>query len=214
MAVFQVTPRAERGEKPKHLRKQGLVPLAIVGRDHKTIAAKASVFALKTAVHGADAHGVIEIQIAGEAGPRKAMLKSIDGDSLARVVLSATFQEVSDEDRVKADVPVVAIGHIDTTREANIVLTAATSVLHVRAKVVDLPDHIEVDVSKLGAGEHISAGDVTLPAGVELQSSPDVVLFTVSRVAEPVLTDGDLETTADGELQAKGDAGVAVNDQG
>ncbi len=211
MATFNVTPRSDRGEKPKHLRKQGFVPLAIVGRDHKTVSAKATVAALRAAVHGADSHGVIELQVEGEPGVRKTMLKSIDGDSLARVVLSATFQEVSNEDRVKADVPVVAIGHIaEPEGNENLMLTTVTTLLHVRAKVMDLPDHIEVDVSKLTNGEHISAGAITLPAGVELVSSPEVVLFTVSRVAEPVLTESELETTADGEVQAKGDPGVAV----
>ena len=213
MAIFQVTPRAEKGEKPKHLRKLGLVPLAIVGRDHKTVTAKATVAALRAAVHGADAHGVIEMQVAGEPGVRKTMLKSVDGDSLARVVLAATFQEVFESDVVKADVPVVATGHIEVPEgDENTMLTPVTTVLHVRAKVSDLPDHIEVDVSKLTNGHHLSAGEIALPAGVELMSSPEVVLFTVSRIAEPVLTESELETTADGEVQAEGDAGTAVQE--
>ena len=43
-------------------------------------------------------------------------------------------------------------------------------------------------------------------------SSPETVLFTMSRIAEPVLTEAELETTADGEVQAKGDAGEAAAD--
>ena len=213
MATFQVTPRAERGEKPKHLRKRGLVPLAIVGRDHKTIGATASVAALRAAVHGADSHGVIELQIAGEPGVRKTMLKSIDGDTIARVVLSATFQEVSEGDVVKADVPVVAMGHIAVPDgEENVMLTPVTTVLHIRGKVSDLPDHIEVDVSKMELGGHLSAGDVVMPAGIELMSSAETTLFTVSRIAEPVLEDSDLKTLPDGEVSAEGDPGVASTD--
>ena len=37
------------------------------------------------------------------------------------------------------------------------------------------------------AVKHINAGDVKLPEGVDLVSSPDAVLFTVAFVAAPVL---------------------------
>lgn len=212
MSTFQVTRRDAQGEKPKHLRKKGLVPMAIVGRDHQTVAVKASVAALRAAVHSADSHGVIEFQIEGESGVRKAMLKSLDGDMIRRVVLSATFQEVSEDDKVKTDIPVVAIGTIPEAEGGeNLMLNAVTDVLHIRAKVSDLPDHVEVDVSKLALGDHVSASDLTLPEGVELLSSPDVVLFTVARVPEPVLTTEDTETTAEGETQAEGDAGTATD---
>lgn len=211
MSTFTLSPRAERGEKPKHLRQKGLIPIAIIDREHKTHAVKAPLAALQAAVRGADEHGVIEFQIEGEPGVRKAMLRSIDGDAIARKVLCATFQEVGEGDRVKADLHVVATGHAATGEgDVNLMLTAVTAVLHVRAKVSDLPNHLDVDVSKLALGEHISAGDVTLPAGVELLSSPDTVLFTLSRIAEPVLTEESIETTADGEVQAEDDAGEAT----
>ncbi len=188
VSIFTVSRRASQGEKPKHLRKQGIIPIVVIDRAHQAHIVKAPLAALRTAVNGADSHGVIELQIEGETDVRKAMLKSIDGDTLARQVLCATFQEVNESDLVKTDVPVVATGHVaDTDGDENIMLSAVTSVLHIRAKVSDLPDHIDVDVSKLTLGDHLSAGEITLPTGVELLSSPDVVLFTVARVAAPVL---------------------------
>lgn len=213
MSAFQVSPRAERGEKPKHLRQKGMIPMVVIDREHKPQNVKAPLAALQAAVRGADSHGVIELQMEGETAIRKVMLKSIDGDTLARQVLCATFQEVNESDLVKTDVPIVAIGHIPETQgDVNVMLNAVTTVLHIRAKVSDLPDHIEVDVSKLAIGEHISAGDVTLPPGVESLSSPDAILFTVARVPEPVLEEESTETTASGETQAEGDASAGTNE--
>ena len=181
----------------------------VIDRAHQPHTVKAPLNALRAAIHGADSHGVIELQIEGEPDVRKAMLKAIDGDTLARQVLCATFQEVNSDDLVKVDVPVVAMGHIaEASGDENIMLTAVTSVLHIRGKVSDLPDHIEVDVSKIALGEHLSASDVALPSGIELLSSPDVVLFTVSRVAAPVLEADETDKTADGETQVDGDAGT------
>lgn len=211
MSAFQVSPRAERGEKPKHLRQKGLIPMVIIDREHKAQNVKAPLAALQKAVRGADSHGVIELQMEGETTIRKVMLKAIDGDTLARQVLCATFQEVNESDMVKVDVPIVAIGHVaEVEGEVNVMLTAVTSVLHIRAKVSDLPDHIEVDVSKLAIGEHISAGDVVLPAGVESLTSPDAIVFTVSRVAAPVLEE-ETETTAEGDAPATDDSGTATD---
>ena len=210
MSAFQVSPRAARGEKPKHLRQKGLIPMVVIDREHKAQNVKAPLAALRAAVRGADSHGVIELQMEGETAVRKVMLKSIDGDTLARQVLCATFQEVNESDMVKVDVPIVAIGHIpEAEGEENLMLTAVTAVLHIRAKVSDLPDHIEVDVSKLGIGEHISAGDIALPPGVESLSSADAILFTVSRVAEPVLEEAATEVAADGGTPTTGDAGAS-----
>ena len=184
--------------------------MVVIDREHKAQNVKAPLAALQAAVRGADSHGVIELQMEGETAVRKVMLKSIDGDTLARQVLCATFQEVNESDLVKTDVPIVAIGHVaEVEGEVNVMLTAVTTVLHIRAKVSDLPDHIEVDVSKLAIGEHISAGDIVLPAGVESLTSSDAIVFTVSRVAAPVLEAEGTEVTADGETQATGDAGTA-----
>lgn len=206
MSTFLVSRRAERGEKPKHLRQQGLIPIVVIDRAHQPHAVKAPLSALRAAVRGADSHGVIELQIEGEPDVRKAMLKAIDGNTMARQVLCATFQEVNSDDMVKVDVSVVATGHIaEGEGDENVMLTTVTSVLHVRGKVSDLPDHIEVDVSKIALGEHLSASDIALPAGIELLSSPDVVLFTVSRVAAPVLeADETTEATAATEDAAGG----------
>ena len=212
MSTFQVSRRAEKGEKPKHLRKRGLIPMAIIDRDHNTQTVKAPLAALQAAVRGADSHGVIEFEIEGETGVRKAMLKSIDGDALARQVLSATFQEVNESDVVKTEVPVVAIGGSVADEDTEVLLRALTTELSIRAKVSDIPESIQVDTSKLTEGEHISAGDVPMPEGVELLTSPDAILFNVLHVQAPVLETEELETTADGEVQEEGDAGTATEE--
>ena len=210
MSTFTVSRRAEKGEKPKHLRQKGLIPMAIVDRDHKTHSVKAPLAALQAAVKGADSHGVILFQIEGEEGVRKAMLKSVDGDPLAHTVFSATFKEVNESDMVKTTVPVVAVGGSLADENTELLLRALTTELSIRAKVSDIPEAVEVDTSKLEEGHHISVSDLTLPEGVEVFTSPEAILFNMLHVQAPVLETEDLEVTADGEVQAEGDAGVAT----
>ena len=207
-----VTPRKANGEKPKHLRKMGLIPMVLIDREHQPHTVKAPLTALQAAVRSADSHGVIMLQIEGESAVRKAMLKSLEGDALARQVLCATFQEVNESDLVKTTVPVVAIGGSVADENSEVLLRALTTELNIRAKVSDIPESIEVDTSKLAEGEHISVSDLALPEGIEILTSPDAILFNVLHVQAPVLETEDLEVTAEGETQAEGDAGGASED--
>lgn len=187
MATFNVTRREEHGEKPRHLRRRGVVPMALVDRGHQTHMLQAPIDALKRAFQDTDSHGMIDVQVDGETTARRAVIKSVSTDPIAHQVLAVTLQEVSEGDKIRAELPVVADGHSEDVDAVNIVLTAVTTTLKVRGKVSELPEAIHVDVSNMHVGDHISASDIALPNGVELQSAPESVLFTMSRIAEPNL---------------------------
>lgn len=207
MATFMVTRRAARGEKPKQLRRRGVIPMVVIDRDHQGHLAQASSDDIKKAIRGADAHGMIDLGFEGETGTVKAMVKAIDNDPLSRQIISVTLQEVNDGDTVKTELPVVATGHSDVSDRSDVILTAVTTEVRVRAKVANLPEAIEVDVSKLAPGDHLRAGDVALPEGVELLSSPDAILFNVAQLGAAELEDADapvapVETEAAAEPEA------------
>lgn len=184
MATFQVFPR-ESSVKAKKLRQQGLVPIALIDRNHQPTLVQASLLELRRAVARADSHGTVEIQLQGEKQTRKAMVRNIEHDALKHQVLSVTLQEVADDDMLKLDVPIVAIGTPRALEEgSNVMLETPTDHVKLKGKVVELPDHLEVDVTGLGLGEHISASDLQLPSGVELLSPPDAVLFSCKVVRE------------------------------
>ena len=187
MATFNVSRRAAQGENPKQLRKKGFVPIAIVDRSHKTQMVKAPSDAIGVAVAGADAHGLIDVQIEGESGILRTIVKAMDRDVISRQILSFTLQEVAGSDTVKTEVHVTPTGHNDDADAEDVVLTAVATELKVRSKVDDLPESIEVDVSNLHTGDHLRAGDVHLPEGVELLTPADAVLFNVERIPEPDL---------------------------
>lgn len=185
MAIFNVTSRDERGKAPQ-LRRKGIVPMSIIDRAHKTHLIQAPIGDLRQAFGSTDSHGMIDVKIGSDAS-MKAMVKAVDSDPIAHQILSVTFQEVATSDTVNATVPVIADGHNDVLDGEAAILSAVTTEIKIRAKVSDLPESIHVDVSKLGLGEHINAGDVKLPKGVELHMSPDAVIFTVSQIAAPIL---------------------------
>ena len=44
----------------------------------------------------------------------------------------------------------------------------------------DIPNHIELDVSNMEAGDSLTVGNAVLPKGITTDLEPDRVIFTVS----------------------------------
>jgi large subunit ribosomal protein L25 len=210
MSILHVERRTLGAVKPKHLRQQGLLPLAFVTSEHKTDTMQVSAEELRRAMAHVDALGRLDIEIAGEKGRRKVMVKQIDKDYLKGHITHVTLQEVSDQDTVKIDLPITAIGTPVPVAEGLGVLVHPTDHIKVRGKMGEMPNHIEVDVSELDMTGHINAGDITLPPNIELISSPDATLFSVTaiKVEEPAESvalgeEAPAETTEDAGPEEK-----------
>jgi large subunit ribosomal protein L25 len=160
---------------------------------------QAPVDKLREAMRHADGLGRLDIQVDGETGSRKAIVKHVESDALRHELVHVTLQEVTDDDQVKMDIPVVASGEPAAMAEGDLLLTAVTDHLKLRGRLADMPSQIEVDVTTLEAGHHIEAKDVTLPEGIELLSSPEATLFSL-RVPQLVLEEPTEteETTEEG----------------
>lgn len=194
MSVFQVSRRSSG--KAKHLRAQGIIPMGLVERSNVTLPLQVSQEHFNEAARQGG-HTQVEIQIEGESKPRKAIFKAIDMDPMRHEITHITLQEVTGDSQVKMDVPVVAVGHNEDSKAAGVTLTAVTTSLKVRGRVDAIPESIEVDVSNLHAGEHISASDVTLPEGVELMSPADAIVFsnTIDKAPELAAEPEEMEAT-------------------
>lgn len=199
MSILQVERRT--AGKPAQLRKQGLLPMALVEKDHSTMLIQTTETALRKAMAGADGLGRLDIEILGEKKPRKVMLKSVDKDYIGQRVLCATLVEVSLDDVVKVDLPVVGINTPEDFEGHGLSLMHPTDHIKVRGKMSSLPERIEIDLSHLEVGHHVNAGDVVLPEGVELLSSADATLFSLQ-----VLKAASLEPEAVAEVTEEGEA--------
>jgi large subunit ribosomal protein L25 len=204
MPALQVEDRDVKKTKPTHLRREGIIPLALTRRDHTTINLQAPVEELKAALKHADGHGRFEVKLSGEK-TIKVILKQQTYDWLHHKPLSATLQEVGEDDVLKLDVPVISVGSPEAVTNGEAMLTQPTSHVRLRGKVADMPEQIEIDVSQLGIGDSIPAHSVQLPAGVDLLSAPDATLFTVQVIR--AITEAELTPSVEGEeAEAAGEA--------
>src|SRR5689334_16858063 len=140
MSVLQVERRT--AGKPAQLRKRGLLPMALVERNHQTMLIQANEQDVRKAIAGADGLGRLDLEIAGEKKARKVMVKHIDKDFIKQEILCATLVEVNADDMVKVDVPVVAINTPEDFEGHGLSLMHPTDHLKVRGKMSSIPERI------------------------------------------------------------------------
>ena len=176
MSVLNATTRD--ATKPHILRRSGMVPMALIerGKDNHLIQANADEVRLALAhAHGA---GIIDLAIEGEKSHRNVIVKQVDHDAIRRVILNVTVMQVKMDDLITLDVAVHQIGVPAEVAAGNAILSQPTTHLSIRAKVSDVPNSIDVDVSGMDVNTTISASEITLAPGLELMSSADSTLFT------------------------------------
>ena len=205
MSALQAELRDPNKSKPTHLRRAGLIPLALTRRDHTTVNLQAPIEALKAAIKQADGHGRFQITL--QSGDTiKVILKQQAFDWLHHKPLSATLQEVGEDDVLKLDVPVTSTGTPTAVKDGEATLTQPTTSVRLRGKVADMPEFIEVDVSHLAIGDSISAHELELPEGVDLLSSGEATLFVCQVIR--AITEADLTPSVPTE-EGEGEEGAA-----
>jgi large subunit ribosomal protein L25 len=197
MSVLHVERRT--AGKPAQLRRRGLLPMALVGRDRTTTLIQATEHDLRKAMATADGLGRLDLEIEGEKKPRKVMVKQVDKDFVHQQILCVTLVEVSGDDVVKLDILIVGINMPEDFEGHGLSLMHPTDHVKVRGKMSAMPERIEVDLSHLEVGHHINAGDLQLPEGIELLSSPDSTIFSLQHLKvaslEPEAAEGEGEAT-------------------
>lgn len=197
--------------KPKALRRNGILPIAVTRRNHTTVEVQAPLLDLTNAIKGSDAHGRFEVLLP-EAGKMRVILKQQDIDYVHQRPLHCTLMEVGDDDVIKLDVPVISFGTPEPVDAGQGMLSQPTDHVQIRGKVADMPSQFDVDISGMQIGDTVLASALQLPEHVDLLSSPDAVLFTVqvAKMASIEVPTGDEDMTgeapADGEGSTEGEA--------
>ncbi len=184
----------------RRARRDGLVPAVIYGHgekpQHITLPARELGVALK------QSNVLLDIVIDGKT--ELTLPKAIVRHPLKQILEHIDLVLVRRGEKVVVSVPVHAIGEHD--RDG--VLEHVNNTIEVRVEATAIPSFLELDITGLAAGTSLYAGDVVLPAGVELESDVKMIVVHVSErsaiVEEvaPVAVGADVEAGADAAAAA------------
>jgi len=197
----------------RRLRKQGKVPGVLYGRG-EPVAICVDERELRRALTGAAGlHSILDVQIDGKGSTHASILKDYQVDKVRGGVVHVDLQEVPLDQTITASVSVHLIGGEDApgVREGG-VLSQPLRELQVEALPLEVPEHIDLDVSQMATGDTLRISDVPVPEGVKLLDDPETVVATVTsatREVEPEETLEGAEAEALGEEEGETPEGGA-----
>ncbi|MGI5247186.1 50S ribosomal protein L25/general stress protein Ctc [Dactylosporangium sp. CA-139066] len=169
-------PRTEFGKGgARRTRRAGKVPAVLYGHGEKPrhIALPAREFA--AAIRHGGMTQVFNIEIS-DGSAALALAKAIQRDPIKDTFDHVDLLVVRRGEKVTVDIPVQLTG--EAARDT-LIMTESTT-LSVLADATKLPEHLEASIEGLEAGNHVTAADVKLPAGVELAADPALIIAVVT----------------------------------
>lgn len=212
MTTFELTAKTRTilGRKTKQLRKKGIIPANIFGKNIKSLAIEIEKKNLLDTMRVAGETSLINLKIAGDTKPHPVLISGYAQDPVSGEMLHVDFHEVDLKQKTTADVPLKVVGESEAVK-AGLVLAMFKNELEVEALPTDLPDSIEVDISVLTElGSTILAKDLQFDRSkVTLQVEDEEVIATIQEPAKEEVVE---TSPADAGAPAEGDAQPAEGD--
>jgi len=191
----------------RRLRKEGLIPGVLYGGG-EPVAISIEERELRRALTGAGGlHSILDVEVDGKGETHASILKEYQVDPVRGGVTHVDLHEVRLDKPIQASVSVDLLGGEDApgVREGG-VLSQPLREVTVEALPLEMPEHIDLDVSGMDIGATLRISDLTAPEGTTLLDDPEMVVATVTaptKVVEPEPTEEELAA-----LEAEGEEGV------
>jgi large subunit ribosomal protein L25 len=200
---LEVQPREHLGSREsRRLRKEGLVPGVLYGRGSEPAAISIPERELRRVLTGAGGlNAILDVVLDGQ-GTRPSILKDHQQDPLRGKLLHVDLVEVRLDQAITATVTIHLVGAEDApgVREGGALSQVAREVT-VEALPMEVPEHLDLDVSGMAIGDTLRVADVQVPEGVTLVDDPETV---VAGLAMPTRVEEPEEAPAEGE-EAEGE---------
>jgi large subunit ribosomal protein L25 len=185
------------------LRKEGKVPAIFYSKHHEPLPVQFSeraihplVFTSKTSLITLNVEGQEELDC---------IIKDVQFDPVSEKIVHIDLLGLQKGEKIQIEIPVQLVGNAIGIKEGGI-LQHTLHKLEIECLPIDIPEHLEIDVSELKLGHAIHAGDLKYD-NFDILNSPESIIASVThpkveKVAEPV--EGEIAETVEPEVIAKG----------
>lgn len=176
-----------RTGKSRALRRQGMIPAVIYGQGVSSEPVELSGRELENILLHQGRNALINIIQSGRKSPGKhvVMVKDLQRDPIKGSILHADLYKISLRDKIHAAVPVHLAGESPGVKKGGI-LQHGLRELEIECLPTKMPELIELDVSGLKIGDHLTVADLPDNPDYKILSDPGAILVTVvaPRMAE------------------------------
>jgi large subunit ribosomal protein L25 len=195
---LEVRERETRGSaESRRLRRRGEIPGVIYGRGQEARAITVAERELRRVLSGsAGLHAILDVVFDG-GSPRPSVLKEYQQDPIRGTLTHIDLQEVRLDQPIQAVVVVQLVGEAAGAKEGG-VLSQVTRELNVEALPMEIPEHIDADVSEMAIGDTLRLADLPPIEGATFLDDPEgTVLATITQPTRVELPEEMIEEEAE-----------------
>jgi large subunit ribosomal protein L25 len=199
---LEVKPREGRGSADaRRLRRQGLIPGVLYGRGKPPHPFCVPERELRRALSGeSGTHAILDVILDGQTTTHPSVLKDYQQEVPSGRLAHIDLHEVRLDQPIQATVAVELIGEPAGVKEGG-VLSQVSREVRVEALPLEIPDHLELDVSGMAINDTLRLADLPPMEGVTYLDDPEETVLAIvtppTVIVEPEPEEEELE---EGEL--------------
>lgn len=213
MKRFQLTaePRKITGKQVKKLRREGILPANVYGKDIKSQSLQLPLTEFQKVFEEAGETGVIDLTYGKDTVP--VLIHNLHTD-YRNTPLHADFFKVNLKEKVTAMIPLEFVGEPKAVTDQVGLLMTITPEVEVEALPTDLPEKIDLNVEHLAQiDEQITVGELKKPEGVEILTDPNLVVVKIGELVSKEAQEQAAEEAAAAEAAAAESAAEGAEGQ-
>jgi large subunit ribosomal protein L25 len=161
----------------RKLRAAGRVPGVLYGHGLDPVPLSVDSREMFHVLHGG-AGGNALVELVVEGTDHLAMAREIQRDHIHNTLIHIDFLAVSRTEKITVNVPVIEIGEAAGVKEGGVVEHHLREV-SVECFPQDVPEHIEVDITRVELGGMVHVSDLVVPQGVAILTNPEDALLSI-----------------------------------
>lgn len=203
--ILKATPRTLLGKKVKKLRREGILPGNVYGKELPSIALQIEAKDFKDVFAEVGETGLIDLIVEDKKHP--VLVKNLQMDWRTHSPLHVDFYEVNLKEKVKAMVPLLLVGEAKAVAENIGTLLQTLNEVEVEALPEALPENIEVSIESLAEVDaQIMISDLKAPEGVTILTDEGQVVAKIAEIVAEPEPEPTVEEGAEGEAAEASEA--------
>lgn len=193
------------------LRAQGVMPAVLYGPKEDSTPIAVEVKAFERLFKEAGETTLVKLKGVGE--DKDTLIHDVQFHPVTDMPLHADFYVLEKGKKVELSIPLEFVGSAPAEKLGHILVKALHEV-EIEVAAHEIPQHLEVDVSKLeNVGDHIMVKEVKLPASAELKTDPEEIVASVTAFVEEKPLDTEVKLAEVGEKKEGEEAAPAEGEK-
>ncbi|AYF55141.1 50S ribosomal protein L25 [Clostridium botulinum] len=175
-------------------RKKGMVPGILYGAGIQNLLFEIGELELNKEILKHGEHGGVNLEINNKQ--HQAIVKEVQKDPVTKKIIHVDLQEVNNEEIVQTEIPIVFTGEELISKRGDTIQKEKSNI-RVKGKYDDIPSCINIDLSRMSAGDVCRINDVEMANEIICLDDMDTILAVIMGRADNKPNTDDLEVISE-----------------